>query len=370
MSEPHAWTAHTVHVIEPTLRSESGHCLSLVRSLCESAPALPFELWVGKGAQLPSLERLGAGIHGYFVRRLRKLQLLPLYRRLLRAPGRVLVTTAGRIDLVMLNLAAAGAIPPGKVFIYFHWVRLTPSKRAYFQRMARRHPNLVILGTTPTVDKAFRDCGFSQTLVVPYPATMGQAVVPQGQGAFRHVMFAGAARADKGFGKVVDLVGWLAQHGESIAVSVQVSADHYDKYDAATRADIDRLRGMTYSPLMVRSQTLSEAEYAALFAGGICLQPYDRGEFTDRVSSVTLDAFTAGCPVITVSRTWMARAVERFDAGIVVEDADPQALQEAITRVIADYPRYQANARAAAEVLRRENSWGRLIERLDLDTRG
>jgi glycosyltransferase involved in cell wall biosynthesis len=270
---------------------------------------------------------------------------------------------------MMLDLAAAGGIAPGKVYLYFHWVRLTRSKQAYFRRMAQKHPNLVILGTTPTVEKVFRDCGFIQTLVVPYPATMDQAVAPQGQTAFRHVLFAGAARADKGFGKVVDLVAWLAQHGESIAVSVQVSADHYDKYDAVTRSDIDRLRGIPYPALMVRSQALSEGEYAALFAGGICLQPYDRGEFADRVSSVTLDAFTAGCPVITVSRTWMARAVERFDAGIVVEDPSAQALHEAITRVIADYPRYQANARSGADVLRRENSWGRLVERLNLATR-
>jgi len=227
MSEPRAWTAHTVHVIEPTLSSESGHCLSLVRSLCESSAALPFELWVGKGARLPSLERLGAGVHSYFFRRLRKLQLLPLYRKLLREPGRVLVTTAGRVDLMMLDLAAAGGIAPGKVYLYFHWVRLTRSKQAYFRRMAQKHPNLVILGTTPTVEKVFRDCGFIQTLVVPYPATMDQAVAPQGQTAFRHVLFAGAARADKGFGKVVDLVAWLAQHGESIG---QPLCDHRRQY--------------------------------------------------------------------------------------------------------------------------------------------
>jgi len=364
VSEPSEWTEQTVHVVEPTLSSEAGHCLSLVRSLCESAPSLAFELWVGRGARLPSLERLGAGIHSYFFRQARKLQLLPLYRKLLPQPGRILVTTAGRVDLVMLDLAAPRGIPPRKVFLYFHWVRLTPSKQAYFRRIARKHPHLVILGTTPTVEKTFQDCGFAHTLVVPYPATMDRSVVPLGEAPFRHVMFAGAARADKGFGRVVDLVARFAQQGESIPVSVQISADHYDKYDAATRADIDRLRTIAYPPLVVRSQTLSEAEYAGLFAGGICLQPYDRGEFADRVSSVTLDAFTAGCPVITVSRTWMARAVDRFGAGIVVEEASAGALHEAIAQVIADYPRYQANARAGAEVLRRENSWGRLIERL------
>ena len=120
----------TVHVVEPTLTGEEGHCLSLVRSLCEQAPGLPLQLWIGRHAKVPALESLGVEIHRWFHRRLRKLQLYLLYRRLLAQPGRILVSTAGRADLMMLGWAARGVIPPHKAYLYFHWLRRKPSKEA------------------------------------------------------------------------------------------------------------------------------------------------------------------------------------------------------------------------------------------------
>jgi glycosyltransferase involved in cell wall biosynthesis len=353
-----------VNLVEPTLANEQGHCLSLVRAVCAAGGGLAWRLWVDKGARLPELEAPAVRIEPYFNRRLRKLQLPFLYRRLLARPGSILITTAGRVDLLALALAARGVIPPGKAFAWFHWMTLSPSKRAFFERFARRQPNVVVLGTTPSVERALRECGFAHTAVVPYPATLDTGLVPAAPAAFRHVLFAGAARGDKGFRHVVDLVERLHRCGESIPVWVQASADHYDKVDASVRADLERLHRIGYAPLTIARNTLSAREYVEAFAGGICLQPYDRHAFADRVSGVLLDALSAGCPVVTVAGTWMARAVKRFDAGAVVDEASAQALHEAVLYVRENYARMQENARRGGEALRHETSLAALIERL------
>ena len=67
-------------------------------------------------------------------------------------------------------------------------------------------------------------------------------------------------------------------------------------------------------------RTLTGDAYSAMFRGAICLQPYSRQDFADRVSGVTLDAFVAGAPVVALSGTWIARMVQRFKAGEVIEE--------------------------------------------------
>ena len=43
--------------------------------------------------------------------------------------------------------------------------------------------------------------------------------------------------------------------------------------------------------------------YAKQFDGAICIQIYDRSDFADRISGVTLDAFMAGSPIMTTAGT-------------------------------------------------------------------
>src|SRR6185436_11075505 len=97
-----------------------------------------------------------------------------------------------------------------------------------------------------------------------------------------------------------------------IPITVQITPDHYAKYDAGTPADIARLEAVRYPALTLIRETPSPEAYAANFPGSICLQPYDRGEFRDRVSGVTLDALAHGCPVVVTAGTWSAALIEPF----------------------------------------------------------
>lgn len=359
---PHSSSAGAIEVVEPTLEDFSGHCHSLIDSFCRAAEGRQLRVWGGKGTGAMRLGR-DLGVEPVFSRRLRVLQGYWLYRRLLRQSGSIVVMTAKSSDLLLLNLAAKGRIKAGKVFLYFHWIRDSASKRRFMQRMARKQPDLAILGTTQSVVDFFRSCGFANVLLQPYPMTLEHQAAPPGARDAR-LIYAGAARQDKGFGKVVDLVEHLARTGERLPITVQISADHYGKYDQATADDIRRLDRSNYPFLIVLRDALSPQDYSALFKGGICLQPYDREDFRDRVSGVTLDALSQACPVIATSETWSARLVAQHAAGIAVERSDVESLLGAAREILNHYEKFSANAFAAGRSESRR-SWTPLLQALN-----
>jgi hypothetical protein len=353
----------SLHIVEPTLEDSTGHCYSYLDSLCRAAGAYPITVWGGQGAQVSFPGKVE--VKRFFRRRIRRLQAWWLYRKLLRGPGRVFVSTAGRADLVLLDLAAKGAIAPGKVFLYVHWFRASPAKERQLARLAARQPEIAILAPSESVCATFRAAGFRNARLVPYPISPAAGEgAPEAAPAFRHVLFAGAARSDKGFAEVVGFVDLLAKTGSRIPVSLQTSAQHYDKVDAATAASLERLEAIRYPFLTRHAQSLSAEDYNALFRGAICLQLYSRGDFADRVSGVTLDALSNGSPIVTLSGTWMGRVVEEFGAGLVLQDPAPAALLEAVTKLRDAYAQYHRRAWQAGRELQKRNDAGALFKAL------
>jgi glycosyltransferase involved in cell wall biosynthesis len=356
--------ADRLHVVEPTLADDAGHCLSFSASLCAAADGRPVTLWVRRGALLPPFPPW-VTVERHFGRRLRRLQGLLLYRRLLASPGRVLVATATHLDLLLLAWAAGGRpIPAGKVSLYVHWFRDSPSKRRTLRRQATGQPGLTVLAPTASVVDLFRSCGVPRVELVPYPITPLTAHAPgapaAGPAGFRHVLFAGAPRQDKGFGRFVDLVATLARDPAPLPVALQRAAAGDGRYQEATRRDLGRLDALGYPRLATLPDPLPGAGYAAQFQGAVCVQPYVPAEFQDRVSGVTLDALSAGAPVVALAGTWSARAVARFGAGVVVSDAAGERLAAAVREAVARYPELSERARAAGLALHQEHDAGRL----------
>jgi glycosyltransferase involved in cell wall biosynthesis len=353
-----------IDIVEPTLSSEAGHCHSFIESVCSARREGEdgITLYAGSRALLPRIEGMGVRVVPYFHRRLRRPQAFLLYRRLLREPGRIFVSTAGRADLTMLSLAAGRPIPPGKAFLYFHWVKPDPSKREFFRTASGRQPDLTLMGPTETVVGVFRESGFRDVRVVPYPGSPASTETVEAEGVFRHVLYAGAARRDKGFPAVVDFVRYLAETGSETPLTVQASPGHYGKFDEGIPAELDRLRKSSAAWLTILPETLGATEYRAMFEGAIVLQPYSRDDFADRISGVTLDAFSAGAPVVATAGTWMARAALRFGAGVALEDRSPASILSAVEAVRAEYPRFRRNALAAGSALRKEHDARRLLD--------
>ena len=352
----------TINIVEPTLVNEAGHCYSFISSLCKAGDGTRMlRLWAGRDAALTFAGK-NVQIQKHFNRKIRRLQSYFLYRRLLATPGRIFISTAGRTDLLLIDWAARGVVPPKKVYLYFHWFRPSEQKIGQLRKLALKQPNLEILGPTASVVKIFRDAGFGNANVVPYPILEQDVPNPAEPVAFRHLLFAGAARQDKGFSHVVDLVAHLHERGMNIPVTLQTSPEHYGKYDAKTRADLQRLQAIGYAHLQLSRETLGKTEYAAQFEGAICLQLYDTEDFSDRISGVTLDAFSAGCPILASSGTWIARMAQRFDAGVVVEEMTPAKVLPAIQHIISNYAQFSRHASAAGETLQKENSAATLFK--------
>jgi glycosyltransferase involved in cell wall biosynthesis len=354
--------AAMLNIVEPTLMSEAGHCYSFVNALiAASAGDRAIRLWVNRKAAV-TINSAHVEMRKYFNRTLRRLQSYFLYKKLLKTKGKLFVSTAGRTDLHMLDWAARGTIPHGKAYLYYHWFNPSASKLRSLKKMANRQPNLVILGPTPSVVNVFKDAGFGDARVVPYPITPRNANALSSPHPFRYLLYAGAARQDKGFKQIVDLVEYLHEQKSQIPVTIQTSAEHFGKCDAATLADIARLKSIPYAYLTMRTEVLSASEYEEIFSGAIAIQLYSTSDFTDRISGITLDAFSAGCPVISTSGTWIARMVERFDAGLVTNDVSPQEVLSRATAIISDYGRYNANAIKSGQILQSENSASMLYQ--------
>jgi glycosyltransferase involved in cell wall biosynthesis len=348
--------AEIINVVEPTLMTEAGHCYSFISAFCgANDESRTIQLWVNRRAELTFAGK-NIQIEKYFFRRIRRLQSYFLYKKLLAMPGKLFISTAGRADLLLVDWASKGVVPPGKVYFYFHWFRVNDKKLAGLREIARKQPNLEILGPTPSVIKIFQDAGFNNAHVVPYPISSQSLNRHAEPDKFSHLLYAGAARKDKGFSHVVDLVQYMHERGLQIPIMLQTSPEHFGKYDAATQADIQRLHAIGYPHLRHSPATLSTTEYADLFAGAICLQLYDQADFADRVSGVTLDAFSAGCPIVATAGTWIARMAQRFDAGVAVADMSPPQVLSAVQRVIDDYASYNQHARAAGKTLQEENN--------------
>ena len=351
-----------IEIVEPTLVSDAGHCAAIFGSLFRAAPDLPYRLWIDRRANAPSVAATGVPTIKHFVRPLRRLQSATLYRRLLRRRGPLYVPTATYFDLRAIDMMAPGTLEPDRVFLYFHKLRVSDKRAAALRALARRQPDLHLLGASPHIAEHLRAAGFAHVdVVVPISA---DACAVQPIDRFRYLLFAGAARADKGFGHVVDLLEHLAAQGDDLPLAVQTTGDHYGRHDKRTAADLVRLRAATYPQLKTIDETPDRITYARLFPGSICLQPYERGEYVDKTSAVTFDALMAGAPIVTLSGTPMAGIVADAGAGIVVEDAKPATLRAAALKICADYPRYAERARTAGRQFDPARAWLPLITAL------
>jgi len=111
-------------------------------------------------------------------------------------------------------------------------------------------------------------------------------------------------------------------------------------------------------------------QYQQLFAGAICLQPYGRADYADKMSAVTFDALRNGAPIVTVAGTTMAAIAEASAAGLVVDEPNPQALLAACQAVLQRYAEFSQHARRAGAAHAPNSAWRPLVEPLQLASAG
>jgi len=344
-----------VHLIEPTLHDETGHCCGYVTSLLDvsSDIDMSLELWIGRGGR--GLFSQCEKVHPFFYRRWRRFQGLPLLSYLLGCNDSIFIPTAGRLDLLMLDFLKYANRASEKVFLHFHQIKVTPSKLRFLRRIARRHEALKIFAPTAGILNVFKECGFQHCELVPCPTYIQDRNGIEIPSQFNKLVYAGAAREDKGFTRIVALIEYMVRKKQALPFALQISSSHSGHYDAPTQKSLHQLQQYEYSGLNKFENTLTRSDYLNLFKGGICLQVYDPCVYENKFSGVTLDALYNGCPVITTSGTWVGETVSRFDAGIVIDDTSPETLFQAVQKIIEHYPEYHQRALRAGDVLRDEH---------------
>lgn len=371
----------TLHLVEPTLSGLAGHEYGYVASLVAANIDFDFSLnvWLSKSVdnknvlnRLININKQPITVIKYFVRSVRQLQKIFLYYKFLRAKQPFYVCTAGLLDLLICdfilkyfkffkifrfkmgtkNFADSNF---GQVaFFHFHQFTKKPNKIKKLNQISKlAKNNFKILTTTNNLMQIFTDSGFINCKTISCPSFVPQSIPDNMQYIFNKVLYAGVARQDKGFSLVVDTIEYLRENANNLPFSVQISAPGSNKFDSKTALAVDKLQQLTnkyYNIKLYRGPLLAN-QYQELFAGAICLLVYNQAQYNDKFSGVGLDAFYAGCPIITVNNTWMAAIVKKFNAGIILNNPTKQTVAEAITAVVQQYNFYHDNAKQAAKYL-------------------
>ena len=350
----------TLHLIEPTLFDQAGHCFSYTSSIISAnAENLDAEfamhVWLahnGKGL----LDNFPCVAHLYFYRSIRRLQKILLYYKLLQQKTIIYICTAELVDLIIINWLLKVCTGQATVFFHFHQFKQTAKKLQALKKIATEQPSLHIITPTAKLTNIFQAAGFQNCLTVPCPSFPRPAELNQSVKKFSKVIYAGAARKDKGFPEIVTLVSHTKKIGIHMPFALQISPPNSGRYDYDSQMAINKLMALPKNDLTLHKKTLDKAQYQALFANAICLLIYDPTQYADKFSGVALDACYAACPIITVANTWMGDLVTRFKAGIALDNRRPEHILRAINVIKQNYAMYSENAALAATALADEHA--------------
>ncbi|HEX5773900.1 MAG TPA: glycosyltransferase, partial [Geomobilimonas sp.] len=346
--------------IEPNLRNPSGHYAEFVRALGMRAGGVAIEVFAHPDADdlLKSMPSVTP-----FTEEPRVGRICAEWRTIMRATREgkpfLVLTSDGRHGAVVSLAAALSGSVPDHACLYFHWMP-TGLQDAVLHRIsapAREHALAVV--PTEAIAQALREAGWRRVECLPYPA-IGPEQPPE-PAPFARLLMAGAARMNKGLDLIAGLANNWAREGRSIPLFVQVSTKHAARHGRREVAFVQSLLTSGYGGLVTDDHAPDREGYTARFRGALVLAPYERERFADAVSGVVLDALLQGAPVIATRGTWPGVQVERFGAGVTIEERTPEALSAAIDQVLGDWDSYAARACEAARVLAGEHDPRRLL---------
>ncbi|MDX8376947.1 MAG: glycosyltransferase [Mariprofundales bacterium] len=357
-----------LHIIEPTLTNTSGHCFTVVHSLASAVQQTMTQhrvhVWAGSGFVAESMQNTAINVHPYFHRRIRRLQLWWLLRGLAASGDIVLLPTAGRSELTVYAMLPKQVrdISNGNIWFYLHQLRMDGSRANRLQMLAKRISNVSILCTHSALVDIVTQAGFSNACLQPCPfdqPTHDFTVSP-----FIHLIFPGEARLDKNLPFITKIIRYLHEQDLDIPIMLQAGSNHHGQFSATITDALQEISNIGYKHLTMPQKSLAGHDYMHQFTGAICLQPYRHEDYASKISGITLDALTRGCPCIAAQDTWPANIVDEFSAGIVCEKLDVIEWIKAINLIIADYATYQQRCQQAMQILSQRHHPLRTIEKI------
>ena len=266
--------------------------------------------------------------------------------------------TAGQLDMAWMDLLLRTPFISGKkydIVFHFHQFRETSAKMDRLKTWAKRNKGWRILATTQRLLRPFKESGFDNCKVAYYPASrVQQELSIASEESEPHLLYAGAAREDKGFGVVVEYMLYLDALKLQWPALIQCPAPGNKcdgELDSVCRDRLNQLKQQLPVFVKLKEEALTTNEFRNQFQGAICLLLYDRVAYRDKFSSIALEAMQFGAPIVTVKDTWMGDLVSAYDSGAVIDGNGINALHAAVKKVRANYAGYRKRAIAAGEKL-------------------
>lgn len=337
-------------IIEPNLRSPSGHYAEFVRAVGSRNDGPAFQVLAH-----PDADAMLAAMPGIEINRQQPRVGEPLaewrtIRRCVANSAPFLVLTAdGRHATASSFFARFSGNNPVHAAFFFHRAPTTWRDNLLYPFTAVAREHSLAITSTERVAAELRSLGWRRVEYLPYPV-LAPAFEAEPR-PFSHLLMAGAARLNKGLDLVAGLAEAWSREGRSLPLLVQVSTKHASSHGKREAVHVEKLLSCGYQGLKTDAAPPDRSVYLERFRGALVLAPYAREQFASQVSGVVLDALLSGSPVVATQGTWPAQQVERFGAGVAIGERTVASLAAAIDTILADWDRYAGRAVEAAAAL-------------------
>jgi glycosyltransferase involved in cell wall biosynthesis len=180
------------------------------------------------------------------------------------------------------------------------------------------------------------------------------------QRARRRILYCGEATRRKGFDLLPEIVRRVSEARPEADFLIQIHT--WQAHDPLTQ-EMTELARTRPNVQTVAGFTLPDDFYALLDDADVVLLPYQADVYKQGTSAIFEEATYLGRPAVVTPETMMATAIGQHpDSGAVAAGLGAPAIADAVIRVLADFPRFQAGAARAAEIWRARDGINRFAE--------
>jgi len=360
-----------VAIIEPNLVDYTGHYYSFVSELKRGFEELgdQVDIFLPKNSKV-EIEGAKRLLSPSFPQNAMIKKYMSFLKKALKIAA-ICKIAQKRSDLVIFSTADNGEVlnatgffnKTKPVILYFHILttlarmRMKSWKVFEFLIKLRKPQNLYIL-TTSGINSVGVNIPFLSHVKLfqnaPYPLKNIAYLDEPNRDSLFYLAYMGAPAKRKNFAKLIELIR-LAP--EDLGFIIQCTPHAANFYDSDIQDAVKTLKGLGSKNLILLESSLpKESYFKALNQSSIVWCLYDSEWYKESISGIFLEAWSLGKPVITTHGTWMAKQVQKYGGGIVLENLEIPEILKAVEKIKSEYEKFSAEAKRAGRILHKENN--------------
>jgi hypothetical protein len=238
--------------------------------------------------------------------------------------------------------------------------------RLAFRRAAEPGPPIHFFGSGRQLAREFSELAGSTIEAHPIPVDPRSGNSQRGMGRPAALLFAGDAKADKGFMLMPQLADRLCATwpGWDFLIHVNVGSSWgpvLEAYNELTTAIMPR-----HNNLVLQAGRLSRKDYLDLLDRADCLvATYDPVVYARKSSGVVWEAISLGLPMLVAADTWLENEAREWGAGYrTYNDFSVDGIIESFAEFSEAVPSLRAQSVEAAERYHVHNGMGALMDQI------